>query len=47
MPRTPLTFDDVTRLANEGTANDSSIEQWFFKDNHLVSARDLDDWAPI
>lgn len=43
----PARMDDVTRLANEGTASDPSIEQWFFKDNHLVSARDLDDWNPI
>jgi hypothetical protein len=43
----PSRIDDITALANDGTASDPTIEQWFFKDNNLVSARDLDGWAPI
>lgn len=40
-------IEDITTLANEGTVSDPLVEQWFFKDNILVSARDLDDWTPI
>jgi hypothetical protein len=43
----PSRIEDISTLANEGIVSDPSIEQWFFKDNNLVSARDLDDWTPI
>lgn len=43
----PSRIDDITALANDGTASDPTIEQWFVKDNSVVSARDLDDWTRI
>ena len=43
----PSRIEDISTLANEGAVSDPSVEQWFFKDNNLVSARDLDDWTPI
>lgn len=43
----PARIEDITSLANDGTVSDPAVVHWFYKDNTLVSARDLDDWAPI
>jgi len=43
----PARIDDVAALANDGTASDPTVQQWFYKDHTLVSARDLDGWTPI
>ena len=43
----PARIEDIRMLANEGLISDPSVEEWFYKDNRLVSARDLDDWVPI
>ena len=39
--------DDIGRLANDGEVSDASVQQWFYKDDSLQSARLLDDWERI
>jgi len=43
----PSRIDDIRNLANNGRVSDASMEEWFYKDDSLQSARLLDKWEPI
>ncbi len=43
----PSRIDDIRGLANDGKVSDASVQQWFYKDDSLQSARLLDNWDPI
>lgn len=43
----PERKDDIHRLANDGEVSEAAVQQWFYKDDSLQSARVLDKWDPI